>query len=707
MKAVEDISNSSPPVLGLPAGLAFASVAGGICISSLCNMTIPFAAALAAILFLVPIFISNRIVRFFLWATAGFLLMSFDHGDRAELASALSADSARIVIRGAITSVPMETAGGTRFFFRIDSSLSKVLVGRIVLVSCRERPPSYGELHLNGTIMPLHGPSIPGSFDERSWADAAGFCAKFEADTLAVADTISPRFQIPALARTCVTRVLEHCQSFETSALIRAIILNETGDLPARTRALFRNSGLYHLLAISGYHVVVLAGTVMLVAGFFGFPLYLRRILAVASAWLYLLFIGPIPSLFRAVVMSTIIFGAPLVGRRTNPLNALCIAGIVLEFLSPRVIFSPGFQLSFGATLGIMTLHPAISALYGAKVGEGWLTPYLRRLVDALSVSFAAFVATAPVVLWNFGMISVYGIIANLVCVPVMAMIMNLFLAAIFVTLLNPYIGSMIMVPIDGLMRLMEFSAKCPFGTGIIQSGRPDAVVIAFICIPFAMAALPRLRNRIRMFAIGIGLASILTMIWLNIKAKQDEFIFFKTGHGVSAALRDQWGRSIIYVSPGRSGIGPLIKDLDGWINFYACKSIDELVIHTGEDAPRTIASFIDRYRVSSVFLCGPLKSGMVYGFCHSICAEKNIPAVVEDGSLVDMSNGCMDVKVFSDTALEVSVFGKDSLRLILGDTSWVLARGDKILPLNGSLVISYIPNNGLEQKVFSEGDFH
>jgi len=215
----------------------------------------------------------------------------------------------------------------------------------------------------------------------------------------------------------------------ETSAaLLAGLILGEKTGLPAETDEAFRRAGVYHILAVSGFNVALLASSVFFVLSALGVS---RRTTAVAAGVAlvgFALVVGGQASVLRATVMGLLLLTAMLLDRESQLMNALALAALVLLVWRPGDLWDPGFQLSFAATAGIIYLTPSITSWLAARGWPAWLA-------TAVAVSVGAQAAVTPVMLAHFNQLSLVGIVANLVVVPLAAVGTTLGMLALLVAL--------------------------------------------------------------------------------------------------------------------------------------------------------------------------------------------------------------------------------------------------------------------------------
>lgn len=201
------------------------------------------------------------------------------------------------------------------------------------------------------------------------------------------------------------------------AALLKALLTGDRSDLPADTVTAFRRSGASHILALSGLHLGVLyllLSRITLPLGHAPAARTVRGVLAIGLSGFFTLAVGAGPSIVRAFLFILIREVSGLLGRRRDALRTLCLALLVQLALSPEVILSTGFQLSYLAMAGIFLIHPWLKGFYPA--GRGW-NP-LRKLWEALSLSLSCQVTTAPLVWLRFGTFPRYFLLTNLLALP-------------------------------------------------------------------------------------------------------------------------------------------------------------------------------------------------------------------------------------------------------------------------------------------------
>lgn len=286
---------------------------------------------------------------------------------------------------------------------------------------------------LTGHLGPPGGPVEPGGFDFRklAWFDGLGAVGYTRNPVLA----IDPPAPGAALAitrlRMRMSAGIRAAMPGEPGGFVAAILTGDRSGVGFETTEALRRSNLAHLLAISGLHMGLLTGVVYgaLRAALALIPVLALRwpirkwaaLGALAAAVFYLLLSGGNVATQRAFVMAAVMLGAVLFERRALSLRSVALAALVILFWRPEALLSAGFQMSFAATVGLVAVFGWLRRRRAAAPrGTRRAPPWLRAILGVALCSLVAGLATAPVAAMHFHRIAEYGLVANLLSVPLM-----------------------------------------------------------------------------------------------------------------------------------------------------------------------------------------------------------------------------------------------------------------------------------------------
>jgi competence protein ComEC len=314
---------------------------------------------------------------------------------------------------------------------------------RISLQGTRDIPDPGQVVLVTARLAASDGPAEPGGFDFRRMAFFDGLGAVgythhplvLWAEPAPGADRVN-RLRM-GLSRAIMARVPGDAGAFASGAM--------TGDrsgISKDTVEALRDSNLAHLLAISGMNMAFLTGFVFLLirSAIALIPLVALRVnakkiaavVAFGVALFYLLLSGSNVATERAFLMVSVMLGAVLLDRRALTLRSMALAAIVLLLWTPESLTEPGFQLSFAASIALVAGFEALDRQI--------LAEHLPRVVMPLFTlvlsSVLAGAATAPFAAATFNRFTDYGLVANLLTVPMMSLVMA---AGAMAALLAPF----------------------------------------------------------------------------------------------------------------------------------------------------------------------------------------------------------------------------------------------------------------------------
>ena len=332
-------------------------------------------------------------------------------------------------------------------------------------------PPQGARLSILAVIKAPRGPEH--GFDERTWLRRQGVHVVLHVDEWHVVGRRAGVGGVADRLRRWLRRSSSPGLTGERRALVEGVLLGDDGDLSDGSKQAFRRSGLYHLLAVSGQNVVLLATGVLALAVALGIGRVWGHVGALAAIGAYVLAVGPQPSVIRAAIAGAAVSVAWLVGRLRDAWHLLLVAACVLLAWNPYALFDAGFQLSFGAVAAIFVLGgPFLRVLDGYPM-PGWLR-------TAIAISAACTLVTAPILWLEFGRVPLYGVIANALVEPAVPVLLALAFAGAAIAPFAPS-GAVVLAWANGWVAVyIETCARAVSALPAAQvSGRAAAVAAA------------------------------------------------------------------------------------------------------------------------------------------------------------------------------------------------------------------------------------
>ena len=284
---------------------------------------------------------------------------------------------------------------------------------------------------------PVEPPTVPGAFDTRKWLEGQGLMAygKLKHWKSWRGDWVPERsfHRFRNWIRHKLSRFLDPAET----GLLMGLLAGDRSGIPEALRSDFQRSGLVHVLAISGFHVVLLAGLLMTFLKATGLPHRIVRVVGILLLAIYVPVTGGSPAVTRAVIM----FAVPQVGmlfqRPAGALNSLGMALIFILLPNPQVLWNPGFQLSAAATVGIIlgsSHNPLRSLPEGLSKNRLW-GKFQSFILEPTYTTICATLATAPFLIYHFKTLAPLAWLGNIIIVPLISWGME---AGLF-ALLSPF----------------------------------------------------------------------------------------------------------------------------------------------------------------------------------------------------------------------------------------------------------------------------
>lgn len=211
------------------------------------------------------------------------------------------------------------------------------------------------------------------------------------------------------------------------SPFIKALIYGERSEIDLSTNDIMSKTGTSHLIAISGFHIGILAGFLGILLKKKGF--LTRYIFIFSFIWIYVLFTGGRPSSIRAGAFYTFLILSVIFSEEYDILSSGFIIASVLLLINPYIIYDIGFQLSFMAVLSIGLFYNPIK-----NKAEKIKNPILKKIAKLGGLTISAQLLTLPLTYYHFGRISLISLISNLISVPLIGV---LYPVLIFTILFN------------------------------------------------------------------------------------------------------------------------------------------------------------------------------------------------------------------------------------------------------------------------------
>ena len=284
--------------------------------------------------------------------------------------------------------------------------------------------------------------------------------------------SLSERFKL------AVKTGLQENMSEEGAKLAYSVLFGDKTDLDDTVTESFSASGISHLLAVSGLHVSFLAGILYYVLSKFKLKYWVRFLITAIILILYCYLCGFTASITRATLMSLIFLSAGMFGKRYDILNSLSLAGLIILFVSPLMVFSLGFLLSFFCVFSIALFARPFTRFF-QKI------KFPKFIASSLAITLCTQIGILPFMANYFGQITIFTLLANLICIPIFSIAYGLIFSCLILLPIK-YVNIILFVP-DILLQFIMLVAQliASLKIGIIKLFELDYITILIFYLAF------------------------------------------------------------------------------------------------------------------------------------------------------------------------------------------------------------------------------
>jgi competence protein ComEC len=436
-------------------------------------------------------------------------------------------------------------------------------------------------------------------FDERAWLARQGIHVVLKAHSWRQIGRRSGVAGLGDRLRDHVEAAITRGSAGVRRGVVLGVVLGEDEGLGSRVQSEFRASGLYHLLAVSGQNVAFIAWGMLALGWLLRLSRLARELLTLGAIAAYVLAVGWQPSVVRAAVAGALASLAWIASRPRDRWHFLALGALVLLAWAPTSLLDPGFQLSFVAVAAIFVGLPVVR-----RVSEGYPIP--RRVAEAVGVAFVCGLATAPIVLLQFGQAPMYTVPANALAEPAMPFVLGLGLLAAIVDPVAPGAGTALAWLAGWGGAWLELVARSVAALPGAQIGPREAGVFALVALAVVTLARGAATHReaLKVGPVLLGAVTIALALvgWRSLQTPPSwhapagfRVTFLDVGQGDSALLETASARILV-------DEGPPEADVAGQLIHMGIRSLSALVLtHPERDHVGGAADVLRRLRVGVV----------------------------------------------------------------------------------------------------------
>ena len=432
-----------------------------------------------------------------------------------------SINQKNISITGKVLEQPLIKNERQQFIFEVNN-INDISIKEKSLVFA---PPSYNinygdVICLTGKLSDIEEPVFPNLFNYKTYLQRERIYTKFYVDEIEHIENRPNKIkQLSLKVKENINIKIEKYFSEPISSVLKSMLIGDKTSIEPDLKNDFINSGLIHILVISGLHIGFIVTIVLFIFRIFNLPLKAVCLLTIPTIFFYAILTGSNPPAIRATIMASCILLSFVLNRESLIYNSICLSALIILIYNPQYLFTASMQLSFIATIGIIYFYPKIYNSFSKIKNK-----FYKSILSIFCVTLSVQVALIPILIFYFGKFSVISFIANMLIIPIVGFVVALSLifymftfisslVALYVSISLSYILNLILIVIHYFANL-DFSVletKIPHFCEIVlyylivimmfeyRRFRKSLIVIPFLIVCMSLTSIPP-KNFYRVF---------------------------------------------------------------------------------------------------------------------------------------------------------------------------------------------------------------
>ncbi len=391
----------------------------------------------------------------------------------------------------------------------------------------------------------------PGDFDFRTWAHRQGIYGKLIQKKGSVVSITSSNqatwLSILEKIRAGIRAQFQRITEGKTPGMLSALILGDKSDVDPELKSSFVETGVIHVLAVSGLHVGYILMILLILTSMTSVPWGWNRIIIIIGLAGFVILTGGKPSVVRASIMAALYVIAPVVNRSRSTWNIIAASALIMLIWNPMSIFDLGFQLSYSAVISIVYFYQLFERTLPKKLQpKNIQNNVLKNIWSLLLVSASAQIGTLPLTILYFHRIPIISLFANIIIVPLIGVLVALGILILTIGWI-PYLGYLFGQSAWIVTQLIDISATVFSSVPFASVDMPMMSVSLFWYYGLGVGIFILLLNKKKSKAALLTGVLVLCVIWAwAFKDEGTDVIFLDVGQGDAAIIMFEDGRNML-----------------------------------------------------------------------------------------------------------------------------------------------------------------
>jgi competence protein ComEC len=516
-----------------------------------------------------------------------------------------------ITIEGTVASYPIVRANYKQFVLKT-KLVDGLPVSEKVLVTVPSGYSfSYGDtIAADGYLTLPQSEIFPNTFNYRQYLSGKSIYTLFKADFMEFVSA-QKGFNLKAFSFKLRAHVIEKIETYfkpPYSNVMKAIFAGEASGLDRQTKSAFQDSGLVHVLVVSGLHVGYFALIVFVILRACYVPYRWAALIAIPLLFMYGFMTGGAIPVMRSCIMSSVVLLSVALRREPLIYNALALSAVIILLINPKSLFSASMQMSYAATIGIIAFYGYFYKMFAGVKNKIW-----KYAAGLFCVAIAAELTITPLIMYYFGRVSVISIPANVILLPGLAvMVIAGFVFAVFSFTWGFAAGITAWVLSKWLwVMLTAVKFVSSFAYSAVYVIKPDILQLVFFYLfIFTIPVIKNLKIRARIMEVIVAVSFLYALGLYNTPAPNYLEIFNK-GNMYSVNVNIENQNTVILFDTGK------IRNIDlrSFKDYLTANRFKNLKVYVITDDAQKIKQRLDLNKKDIYFASGAVNDRNVKAF--------------------------------------------------------------------------------------------
>lgn len=366
----------------------------------------------------------------------------------------------QVLLEGKIISEPQTIKKNKRFVLKTYLGNGNKIAEKVLVTCSTAYSIKYGDIIcVSGKLRKPFSQAFPFGFDYQKYLARNEIYTCLNVKDFEFIKSDPSNIKKVAISFKC--SIVEKIDAYFKKAygdVLKSLLIGDASLIEPDIKMSFRNSGLMHILVVSGLHIGFVSIFIVFILKFLGLPFKKSKYISIPFIFFYCIVTGANPPALRAAIMFSCIIISMSLDREALTFNSIALSALIILLFQPQQLFTASFQMSYVATIAIVCFYPKISDVFSFIKN-----PVAEFFCKVLAITISAQLLLTPICAYYFGNVFLVSVLANIVVTPFAAIILYLGLSFYLISFIFPQVAALISILLSAILKFI-LAATVLFG---------------------------------------------------------------------------------------------------------------------------------------------------------------------------------------------------------------------------------------------------